>query len=84
MGEDEAREVTITIDRLAYTVEARAMLGCDIRAIPHPPIPPDRDLWLNVPSGPDRLVNDNEPVEMEDGFRLFTTPRSITAGSRAD
>jgi hypothetical protein len=71
--------VTIVIDGLAYEVPNNAITVRDIRALPHPPIDPDRDVWLEG-DGSDRYLLDDEVVEPTPGLRIFTAPRTIMAG----
>ena len=78
--ESEADSVRISIDGLIYRVGAAKLSGADVRRIPHPPIPPDRDLWLVDDHGTDRALDDRGEVELVDGIRLVTAPRSILAG----
>jgi hypothetical protein len=78
---DVTQDIAISIDGLAYRLPRSEITAVQIRLIPNPPIGPDRDLWLEVPEGHDRLLVGNEQVALTDGMRLFTAPRSIQAGS---
>jgi hypothetical protein len=78
---EETTEVMLTVDGLVYRAPAGVITGAELRAIPHPPIPPDRDLWLDLVDAPDQLVLDNVSVAVEEGLRLFTTPRTIMMGT---
>jgi hypothetical protein len=73
--------VTVVIDNLPYRVTGGEMTAAQLRALPHPPIGRDRDIWLAQPNGGDRFLTDTETVELTDGMRLFTAPRAITAGA---
>ncbi|HEU5001548.1 MAG TPA: multiubiquitin domain-containing protein [Actinomycetota bacterium] len=72
----------IQIDRTHYTVQQREMTGADLRRVPNPPIPADRDLYEVRPGQPDRLIEDNTTVEIRDGLRFFTAPHHINPGIR--
>lgn len=71
----------IQIDRTHYTVHQREMTGSELRRVPNPPIPADRDLYEVRPGQPDRLIEDNTVVEIRDGLRFFTAPHHINPGS---
>ena len=76
----DASEVTVVIDGLSYRVARGVRPAISIRAIPHPPIPPNRDLWLEVPDASDRPLTDQESVELTEGVHFFTAPQTIMAG----
>ena len=80
-GKREASEVTVVIDGLSYRVRGGVMQASHIRAIPHPPIGPDRDIWLEVPDGSDRFLADQESVDLNEGVHFFTAPQMIMAGA---
>jgi len=73
----------IQIDRHHYTVHERELTGEQLRRVPTPPIPEDRDLYEVVPGEEDRLIKDDQEVAMRDGLRFFTAPRHINPGRRA-
>jgi hypothetical protein len=74
------REFRIQIDRVHYAVTQATMTGAELRRVPVPHIGPDRDLWEVVPGGPDRKIEDAEPVEIRSGKRFFTAPAQINPG----
>lgn len=78
-GPEHEHGVAIVIDGLAYEVEPRPLEVRAIRALTHPPIPADRDVWLEGGDS-DRYLLDNEVVEPAPGLRIFTAPRTIVAG----
>jgi hypothetical protein len=80
--EDHEPDFRIQIDRTHYTVHQRQMTGTEIRRVPAPPIPPDRDLYEVRPGERDRLIEDSTVVEIRDGLRFFTAPRHINPGNR--
>jgi hypothetical protein len=76
-------EVTVVIDQLPYRVHAAVISAANIRAIPHPPIGPGRDLWL-VRDDMDRFLSDEDEIQLVDGMQFFTAPQTITAGAIID
>ena len=77
---NENDEIVIFIDRKEYTAPSEEMTGAEIRALPNPPIGPDRDLWLEVPGGDDEKIGDDQVVELRSGMHFFTAPATITPG----
>ena len=73
-------EIQIQIDRVHYKVEKRTISGTELRNVPIPSIPADRDLFQVVPGGPDRKIGDADQVELHDGARFFTAPGQINPG----
>lgn len=73
----------IQIDRVRYTVLQQAMTGAQLRALPSPPVPADRDLYEVRPGGDDLLIGDDREVEMRNGLRFFTAPGHINPGQDA-
>jgi hypothetical protein len=71
----------IQIDRVHYTVHAEKMTGEQLRHVPKPPIPADRDLYEVRPGEQDRLIGNDEEVHVRDGLRFFTAPHHINPGS---
>lgn len=80
---DAPGRVPILIDGTRYVAPSRQMTGAQLRALPEPPIGVDRDLWLDVDGGLDRVIGDDEAVDLEPQTRLFTVPKVINPGSRA-
>jgi hypothetical protein len=72
----------IKIDRKEYTVHDRRMTGAELRSVPTPPIPTDRDLFEVVPGGSDRKIDDDTVVEIHDGLRFISVPAHINPGRR--
>jgi len=73
--------IPIQIDHKPYKAPKSPMTGAELRALPSPPIGPDQDLFLVVP-GPedDRLVGDNDSVELKEGTHFYTAPTTINPG----
>lgn len=74
----------IQIDRTHYRVELEHMTGLQLRALPSPPIGPDRDLFEVVPGGSDKKIGDEEVVEIRNGLRFFSAPGQINPGAEKD
>ncbi len=73
--------IPITIDRKPYKAPKTPMTGAEIRALAEPPIGPDRDLYLGVPGrGQDRLIGDDEPVDLKPGMHFYSAPKTINPG----
>lgn len=72
--------ITIRIDRVEYEVYKRKMTGSELRTLPSPDVPADRDLWRDVPDKRDVKVQDEEIVRLHDGMRFFTAPGRINPG----
>jgi hypothetical protein len=79
----EQKFVVIHIDNIEYRLHVDDVTGAQLREFPNPPIGPDRDLWLEVPEGHDRLITDDETVELQDGMHFFSAPARINPGSDA-
>ena len=71
---------TIRIDRAQYEWSDEKISGAQLRDLPSPPIPPDRDLFQVVPGHPDRKIKDDDTIEIYDGLRIFTAPNTINPG----
>jgi Multiubiquitin len=78
---DAPGKVPILIDGTRYLAPHRELTGTQLRALPNPPISADRDLWLDVDGGLDRVIADNETVELHPQMRFFTVPKVINPGS---
>jgi Multiubiquitin len=76
-----AHRLQIHIDREHFTVESQSLTGAQIRALPSPPIGPERDLYEEVP-GPqdDRRIADDDTVQLRNGMHFFTAPGTIAPG----
>ena len=77
---DDDKSYTIQIDRKEYVVTQVRMTGADLRLVPTPPIPPDRDVFQIIPGRPDRKIEDNDRILITDGLRFFTAPNTINPG----
>jgi len=76
------RHFYIQIDREHFQVEEPELTGAQLRQLPDPPIPADRDLYQVRPGEDDLLIGDDDVVKMRSGLRFFTVPGQISPGSR--
>lgn len=73
--------IPIFVDDVKYSAPAPNMTGQQIRDLPDPHVPPDRDLWLEVP-GPDDdvLIRPDQIYEVKPGTHYYTAPSTINPG----
>ena len=74
------KQIVIHIDRKPFKVEQEELTGTELRELPDPHIGPEFDLWLEVPGGEDRRIEDGESVKLREGMHFFTAPRVINPG----
>jgi hypothetical protein len=79
---EEHRVVPITIDEVKYNAPSNKMTGQQLRNVPQPPVPANRDLWLEEP-GPkdDELIRPEGTYEIKPGSRYYTAPSTINPGA---
>ena len=77
---EDDKTYIIQIDRTEYVVTQNRMTGADLRRVPTPPIPPDRDLFQIIPGRPDEKIKDDDGILISDGLRFFTAPNTINPG----
>lgn len=84
MAKDEPNpkksQIVIHVDRTKYKVDVPHMSGAEIRALAG--IAGD-DVDLNLEETgdtDDRLIRNEDVVELKNGMHFFTTPRHITPG----
>lgn len=73
--------ITIHIDDKEYKVSSASMTGAQLRDVPKPPVPADRDLWLEVPGGQDSLIKQDQTYQIKNGMHFFTAPTNISPGT---
>ncbi|MFC4859461.1 multiubiquitin domain-containing protein [Actinophytocola glycyrrhizae] len=71
----------IQIDREHFKVAEPKLTGTQLRQLPNPDIPADRDLYEVRPGDDDLLIEDSIEVEMRNGLRFFTAPGQINPGA---
>lgn len=79
-GQGGPTKFQIRIDRDHFEVTQVTLTGVDLRALPDPPIGPERDLFEVVPGGSDIKIESAAAVEMRNGLRFFTAPAQINPG----
>ena len=79
----EDKPFVIRIDRKEYKWLEEKINGAQVRGLPSPPIPPERDLFQVIPGKEDRKIKDDDTVEVHDGLRFFTAPGTINPGVSA-
>ena len=67
----ELKVFTIRIDREQYKWPDEKISGAQLRRLPSPPIPPERDLFQVIPGRPDLKIKDDDTVQVHDGLRFF-------------
>jgi hypothetical protein len=75
------KTITIIIDKKEYKAPEPVMSGSQLRQLSDPPIGSDYDLFEIVPGGDDRLIVDDEKVNLKSGDRFFSAPHNINPGS---
>lgn len=79
-NDPKSGKTPIYIDGTKYHPERNKLTGAQLRQVPSPPVSADRDLWLDVVDELDKLIEDDEGVELENNMRFFTVPRVINPG----
>lgn len=76
-------EIPIHIENKMYKVAKTSITGAELRVLANPPIGADRDLFL-VEQGPgdDRLIADNQAVELKPGMHFYCAPKTINPGKQ--
>jgi len=72
--------ISVIIDNATCFAPARQLSGDELRNLPEPPVGPDRDLWLEVHGGLDRIIQPGDKVDLHAQMRFFTVPRVINPG----
>ena len=77
---DPDKTFEIQIDRVLYKLTENRLTGADLRRIPEPPIPAERDIFEIIPGHPDRKIENDDRIVIRDGLRFFTAPNTINPG----
>lgn len=73
------KDFVIHIDRKQFKVDRSPITGAEIRQLAG--LGADVDLYLEeTGDAEDRLIADDEPVDLRNGLHFFSTPRHITPG----
>lgn len=73
-----ANKVTIHIDGDSYKTVSGPTPVTALRALPQPPIPDGKDLWLDIDDEQDQELDPTATVDVVDGMRFFTEIDAIT------
>ena len=78
----EHQGVPVYMDRVHYDAPSHHMTGQALRDLPNPPVPADRDLWLEV-EGPsdDELIRPERQYEVKTWAHYYTAPKTINPGA---
>lgn len=77
----EHKSYSIHVDNKLFKVGQATITGAELRALPQPPIGPDRELIQVVPGGLDIVINDGDVIELREGEHFVSTPRNVTPGA---
>lgn len=77
--EDNRHLAHITIDGAPFDIPVGPTLGSTLRNLPSPPVPPERDLWLERP-GDDQKILPDAKVPVRDRMVFYTAPGTINPG----
>ena len=74
------RRIPIFIDWKKFEIPSEEITGQGLRELP--PVPADRDLWLEVP-GPkdDELIRPEKKYTVKPGSHFYTAPSTINPGA---
>ena len=68
----EKDKFVIHIDGQNYDVTQKTLMGAQIKALAHKDA--QYQLFLEKGNKPDRLIGDNDTVQMENGLHFYTVP----------
>lgn len=66
------REIVITIDDTPYTVDRERMTGAELKALAGRP--DSYQIFLERPGEADKLIRDDESIELKEGQHFHTVP----------
>ena len=73
--------IPIFIDDVKYDAPSDRMTGEALRNLTKPPVPADRDLWLEVPGQKDDvLIRPDQTYDVKAGSHYYTAPATINPG----
>lgn len=71
-AEARAKQITIHIDTQPYRVAAGPTLVAALRALTEPPVPAEKDLWLDIDDEQDQKLDPASTITAVEGMRFFT------------
>ncbi len=74
------KTLSIHIDRKLYKTQSPTLTGAELRHLAEPNIGSHLDLYLEVPGSDDRLIGNDEAVELKPGMHFFSAPSTINPG----
>jgi hypothetical protein len=81
MASIESGAIQIFLDGKPYPFKAGPAQAAALRRLPSPPLDPLHDLYLERPGlAEDVLVRDTDTLEVRDGMRFFSAPKTVLAG----
>lgn len=77
----DSHQIPISIDKTSFKVTKEEMKGAELRALPDPDVPADRDLWLEIHGNQDdELVAPASVIHLKPGMHFYTAPSTINPG----
>ncbi|WP_418516210.1 hypothetical protein ACNUCX_00530 [Curtobacterium flaccumfaciens pv. flaccumfaciens] len=76
-AEARAKKITIHIDKQPYKVATGLTPVAALRALTEPPVPREKDLWLDVDDEQDQKLDPASTVAVVEGMRFFTEVEAI-------
>jgi len=77
-AEARAKKITIHIDEHPYKVSAGPTPVAVLRALVVPPVPMEKDLWLDIDDEQDQELDPEGTITVVEGMRFFTEIDAIT------
>ncbi|PPF54645.1 hypothetical protein C5C13_13560 [Clavibacter michiganensis] len=77
-AEARTKKVTIYIDAHPYKVPAGPTPVTALRALTDPPVPAEKDLWLDIDDEQDQELDPTATITVVEGMRFFTEIDAIT------
>lgn len=75
------QHVEIRIDHKPYKTPKNPMTGLELRALAHPVIGPEYDLWLENPGNDDDIkVGDSQEICLKPGMHFYIASATINPG----
>lgn len=72
------KKVTVHVDGTAYEHKAGPVTPAEIRRIPSPHIDAEKQIWLDIDDALDRLLEDDESIDLVDEMHFFSEIPAIT------
>lgn len=71
-------KITIHIDGEAHEVLPGVTPVARLRQLPQPPVPEDKDIWLDIDDEQDRVLDAASSIDLVDGLRFFTEVEPVS------